>query len=99
MLVMEVLHFIPQDETFEEAMLLMEGLITLRPKVIQTLLEQCHSVKVKRLFMILAEECNHAWVQKLDLSKVDFGKGKRMLVKGGRFNAKYNITVPLTEPA
>jgi hypothetical protein len=97
--IMEVLYFVPQDETFEEAMLLMEGLTTLRPKVIQTLLEQCHSVKVKRLFMILAEECNHAWVQKLDVSKVDFGRGKRMLVKGGRFNAKYSITVPRTEPA
>ena len=39
------------------------------------------------------------WVKKLDVSRVSFGKGKRMLVKGGRFNAKYNITVPLTEPA
>ena len=36
----------------------------------------------------------HSWVKKLDLSKVDFGKGKRMLVRGGRFDSKYNITVP-----
>ena len=63
----------------------------------QALLEQCASVKVKRLFMVLAERCQHTWVKKLDLSKVDFGKGKRMLVSGGRFDSKYDITVPDTE--
>jgi hypothetical protein len=97
--IMEVMYGIPRDASFEEAVLLMEGLTTLRPRMLQVLLKQCHSVKVKRLFMYLAEDCNHAWVKKLDVSKVDFGRGKRMLVKGGRFNSKYNITVPLTEPA
>lgn len=92
--IMEVLYLVPSDETFEEAGLLMEGLTTLRPRLVQSLLEQCGSVKVKRLFMVLAELCNHAWTKKLDLSKVEFGKGKRMITKGGRFNARYNITVP-----
>jgi len=92
--IMEVLYLVPAEESFEEAALLMEGLTTLRPRLVQSLLEQCRSVKVKRLFMFLAEACNHAWVKKLDLSKVNFGKGKRMIVKGGRFDAKYNITVP-----
>lgn len=91
---MEVLHLVPGKETFEEASLLMQGLTTLRPRLVQSLLEQCQSVKVKRLFMFLAESHNHAWVRKLDLSQVDFGKGKRMIVKGGRFDAKYKITVP-----
>ncbi len=94
---MEVLYLVPANESFEEAGLLMEGLTTLRPRLVQALLTQCRSVKVKRLFMFLAEACNHAWVKKLDLSKVDFGKGKRMIVKGGRFDAKYNITVPDTD--
>jgi len=87
---------VPKEESYEEAKLLMEGLTTLRPRVVQTLLEHCASVKVKRLFMVLAEGCRHAWVKKLDLSKVDFGKGKRMLVRGGRFDSIYNITVPET---
>ncbi len=95
--IMEVLYLVPAEESFEEAGLLMEGLTTLRPRLVQSLLEQCHSVKVKRLFMFLAEACNHAWVRKLDLSKVDFGKGKRMIVKGGRLDTKYNITVPATD--
>ncbi len=91
---MEVLYLVPKEESYEEARLLMEGLTTLRPRLVQTLLEHCASVKVKRLFMVLAESCQHVWVKKLDLSKVDFGKGKRMLVRGGRFDSKYNITVP-----
>ena len=91
---MEVLYEVPKKESYEEAKLLMEGLTTLRPRVVQALLEHCASVKVKRLFMVLAESSRHAWVKKLDLSHVEFGKGKRMLVKGGRFDSKYNITVP-----
>ena len=93
---MEVLYLVPKEESYEEARLLMEGLTTLRPRVVQTLLEHCASVKVKRLFMVLAGSCQHAWVKKLNLSKVNFGKGKRMLVKGGRFDSKYNISVPDT---
>ncbi len=91
---MEVLYFVPKEESYEEAKLLMEGLTTLRPRLVQALLEGCVSVKVKRVFMVLAEASGHAWVKKLDLSKVDFGKGKRMLAKGGRFNARYNISIP-----
>jgi hypothetical protein len=85
---------VPKAESFEESFLLMEGLTTLRPKLVQELLEKCHSVKVKRLFMLLAERANHPWVKKLDLSKVDFGTGNRMLIKGGRVNKKYQISVP-----
>jgi hypothetical protein len=47
--------------------------------------------------MYLAESCKHAWVQRLDLAKIDFGQGKRMLVRGGRLDPKYKITVPSTE--
>jgi hypothetical protein len=92
--IMEVVFLVPQKESFEEATLLMEGLRNLRPRLVQNLLEQCQSVKVKRLFMLLAENCNHPWVKKLDLSRVHFGKGKRSIVKGGRLDPKYNITVP-----
>jgi hypothetical protein len=90
---MEALHLVPHEASFEEAQLLMEGLATLRPSLVQNLLEKCRSLKVRRLFMYLAEKCNLPWVKKVDLSKVDFGKGKRVIVKGGRFDSKYRITV------
>lgn len=91
---MELLYLVPKAESFEESFLLMEGLTTLRPKLVQELLEKCHYVKVKRLFMVLAERANHSWVKKLDLSKVNFGTGDRMLIKGGRMDKKYRISVP-----
>ena len=96
---MEVRERVPLVDSYEEARLLMEGAHDSASRIVQSLLEKCASVKVKRLFMLLAENCKHAWVQKVDLSKVDFGKGKRALVKGGRFDSKYKITVPNTETA
>lgn len=92
--ILELLYLIPQAESFEEAKLLMESLTTLRPDLVQSLLKVCDSVKVKRLFMLLAESCDHAWLDQLDLSQVNFGKGKRVIGEGGHFNSKYQISVP-----
>jgi hypothetical protein len=91
---LELLDEVPKHETFHQADILMEGLRNLSPRRLQTLLCACKSVKVKRLFFWFAERHNHAWLQKLDQSAIDLGQGKRMLVRGGRFDAKYNITVP-----
>lgn len=92
---MEYLDLVPNLESYSQAIYLMEGLKTLRPEVVQKLLENCNSIKVKRLFMYLAEEENHPWLTRLNLSKVDFGKGKRVIGEGGKFNAKYNLLVPV----
>jgi hypothetical protein len=92
--ILEALYLVPNQQSYEEAKLLIEGLDTLRPKILQSLLEQCESIKVNRLFMHLAEASNHAWVKKIDLTKVNFGSGKRVIVKGGIFDPKYKITVP-----
>lgn len=92
--VLELLYLVPQEESFEEAGLLMEGLNTLRPVLVQALLEKCRSIKVKRLFLHLAEKQNHPWFKKLDTARVNLGKGKRSLIKGGHFDAKYQISVP-----
>jgi len=91
---MEMLHLIPKSIGFAEAQLIMENLVTLRPDVVQRLLEACRSVKVKRLFLYMAERCGHAWFSRLNSSKIDLGKGKRMIIPNGRFDAKYQITVP-----
>ena len=74
--------------------MLMEGLRNLSPRRLQELLADCRSVKVKRLFLWFAERHNHAWLKKLDRSVIDLGHGKRMLVRGGKLDTKYNITVP-----
>lgn len=92
--VLELLYLVPQKESFEQADLLMEGLNTLRPSLVQTLLEKCRSIKVKRLFLYLAEKQNLPWIKKMDTARVNLGKGKRSLVQGGHFDSKYQISVP-----
>lgn len=92
--VLELLDEIPHRETFHQADVLMEGLRNLSPRRLQALLGDCRSVKVKRLFFWFAERHNHAWLQKVNRSGIDLGKGKRMLVRGGKLDTKYNITVP-----
>jgi len=94
--ILEVLELVPKHQSFEEARLLMEGLVGLRAKMVQSLLEQCRSVKAKRLFLYLAENCNHTWFKKLDPARIDLGRGKRVIVPGGSFDSKYQITVART---
>ena len=91
---MEMLYLVPEKVSFEESLLIMESLVTLRPEIVQKLLEICRFVKVKRLFMYMAEKQKHPWVEKLELSRIDFGKGKRRIVPGGELDPKYQITVP-----
>jgi len=91
---MELLHLVPNHQSFEEAAELMQQLATLQPELASTLLQSCRSIKVKRLFLFLAEHCNHPWLAKIDHSKIDMGSGKRQVVKNGEFDSKYRITIP-----
>lgn len=91
---LELLNELPLHESFHMADMIMEGLPNLSPTRLQFLLEATNSIKVKRLFFLFAERHQHAWFKRLDASKIDLGKGKRTLVKGGKFNSKYQITVP-----
>jgi hypothetical protein len=92
--ILELLDEIPQRETFHQADMLMEGLRNLSPRRLHTLLVDCRSVKVKRLFLWFAERHNHAWLKELDRRDIDLGRGKRMLARGGKLDPKFNITVP-----
>src|SRR5690606_14176116 len=92
--VLELLDELPAHESFHQADALMEGMTDLSPRRLQTLLEACASVKVKRLFLFFADRHRHAWRSRLDTSRVDLGAGKRVLVKDGRLDPHYQITVP-----
>ena len=48
---------------------------------------------VKRLFFFFADRHDQDWLNGID-SNVEFGVGKRMRVKCGRFDPKYMITAP-----
>lgn len=91
---MEQMRLIRSNSDLEQVYLLMEGFTTARPAVIQELLENCRSIKVKRLFLWNSEAAGHDWFKRLDLSRIDLGKGKRQIYSGGRYDNKYLITVP-----
>jgi len=92
--VMEILYLIPREQSFDEADKIMGGLTTLRPNLVQSLLENCNSVKAKRLFLYLAEKNKHSWMEEIKVDRIDLGTGKRLIVKNGAYNSKYKITVP-----
>ncbi len=94
--ILEFLSQVPRRESFEEALQLMESLTMLRISLLTELLQKCNSIKTKRLFMFLAEFCNHQYFKDLKMLGIDLGKGKRVVVKGGYLDKKYNITVPKT---
>ena len=92
--VVELLDELPARESFHQVDKLFEGLSALSPRRLQPLLTSCRNVKVKRLFFFFADRHKHAWLKRLDKSAVDFGRGKRKLVDGGRLDPTYLITVP-----
>lgn len=91
---MECLFLAPHSQDLMECFQLMQGLNNLHPKTTQNLLASCTSVKVKRLFLYLAEKSGHAWFKSLNLDQIDLGKGNRSLVKNGVYIKAYSITVP-----
>jgi hypothetical protein len=92
--IMECLERTPAHFDLDETYRIMENLGSLKPADVQILLEQCTSVKVKRLFLYLAEKAGHGWVKYLKPDRINLGKGKRMIVKSGVYVPKYKITVP-----
>jgi len=93
--IMEVLSLVDESESsFTHASELFESLTVLRPKVVNELLAACRSLKVKRLFLFLSSHYHYPWTEKLDRSGVDLGKGKRLVVRGGRYDREFRITVP-----
>jgi hypothetical protein len=92
--ILELLYLVPAQQQYEESKQLFEGLRALRPSLVQSLLENCKSIKVKRLFLHLAEATGQSWFEDLKIAKIDLGKGKRVIAEGGHFDSKYNISVP-----
>jgi hypothetical protein len=91
---LECLYLAPEKQDMMECYELMEGLNNLMPAQVQKALEVCESIKVKRLFVFMADKAGHPWFKYLDLRKINLGTGKRSIVKGGQLESKYQITLP-----
>ncbi|EIM63088.1 type IV toxin-antitoxin system AbiEi family antitoxin domain-containing protein [Desulfobacter postgatei] len=85
--VRDIADFLTADTFFESA-------VNLRPKLLVKLLTCCKQVKAKRLFLWFSDRHDHAWLKELETKSIDLGRGKRMLVKSGVFDAAYQITIP-----
>lgn len=90
---LEMLDELPAQESFHNVDMIAEGLRTLSPRRLKTLLAHCSSVKVKRLFFWFVDRHHHSWLKSVDKAEFDLGSGKRMPVKGGRLVPTYLITV------
>jgi len=85
---------IDTEVQISQTLKMLEGAVNLRPRILQTLLQACNSIKTKRLFLWLARTAGHSWYKHLDVSTIDLGKGKRQIVVGGMLDVEYFITVP-----
>ncbi|MEP9404647.1 type IV toxin-antitoxin system AbiEi family antitoxin domain-containing protein [Sphingomonas silueang] len=92
--ILELLHLAPKEFDLVEAGHIVEGMTSLRPKLMQSLLEACTSVKVRRLFLFLAERASLPVIRHLAVERIDLGKGDRSLVRMGRYVPKYRLLVP-----
>lgn len=93
--IFELLYLVEKDGiSFEFVSEIFEGLTTLRPNIVNELLQTCESKKIKRLFAFFMEFYNHTWTNFINLKNIDFGVGKMQIVKGGTMNKKYRITIP-----
>ena len=92
--ILEALHLAPKDIDLVEVFQALEGLRTLRPKLMQSLLEACGSIKVKRLFLYLAERAALPVLSHLHRDRIALGKGDRTLMPGGAYVGKYGLILP-----
>ena len=91
---MECLNLVPKYYNLMDLYYIMEQLTALHPNMVQVVLEKNTSVKMKRLFLYMAEKAGHAWFGDLDLTKIDTGSGKREIVANGVYDSKYQLIIP-----
>jgi len=72
----------------------LEGMANLNPTRLNELLTLCPNVKAKRLCGWLLQRHDHTWIKRIEWNTVDLGKGKQSIIKGGRYNDQWQITVP-----
>lgn len=96
--ILEFIDGLDLSHSFETAENYLSQLMTLRPTLVQELLTRCTSIKVKRVFLYLADKMTMPFFSKLMLDAIDLGAGKRVVVKGGKLDKTYNITVPRETP-
>lgn len=90
----ELLDDLNDESGFSLADKYFESATVLRPKMLNSLLQDCKRIRTKRLFLWFADRHRHQWLKKINKEAVDLGSGKRMIAKSGALDKIYKITVP-----
>lgn len=90
----ELIDAVPGRITFEHAAEIFQGLVNLSPRKVETLLNASRAVQTNRLYLFLADYYAHVWAKRMDKTGIDLGSGKRQVVIGGKWDRRYQITVP-----
>lgn len=90
----EVVDAIGRHIRFEHAAELFQGLVNLSPRKVQSLLSRSQAVQTNRVFLFLSHYHGHQWAKRLVESRINLGSGKRQVVRQGRYDERYKITVP-----
>jgi hypothetical protein len=91
---LELLNDVKDEASFKMADTYLEAATTLRPKILNQLLSACKKVYINRLFLWFAKRHNLQCIDSLNISDINLGKGKRMIVRGGSLDKEFQITVP-----
>ncbi|MDE0151335.1 MAG: type IV toxin-antitoxin system AbiEi family antitoxin domain-containing protein [Bdellovibrionales bacterium] len=93
--IMEMVSHLELKDSFETLERYFEGLLNLRGLLVQKLLENCSSIKVKRVFLYMADKLKLPVMKSLNTRRIQLGQGKRVIIKEGKLDKTYNITVPV----
>ena len=75
--ILELIEQVPRTVQLNECYQILDLMANLRSRLLNKLLMHCTSVKIKRLFLLLAKDLNHQWFAKLDTQSFDLGSGHR----------------------
>jgi len=84
---LELLNELPQRETFHQADMLVEGLSNLRPRLLQKLLGLPQR-QGQALVPVVRRAARPRLAEEAGSQRYRPGRGKRMLVRGGRLDTK-----------
>jgi len=91
---LELLNDVKDEASFKMADTYFEAATTLRPKILNQLLSACKKVYINRLFLWFAKRHDLQCIDSLNISDINLGKGKRMIIRGGSLDKEFQITVP-----
>lgn len=78
---LELLSEVGVRQPIQEAREIMEGAYTMRPDVLNVLLQDCTSVKTVRLCMQLAREIQLPWIDKINIKQLPTGSNRPWVSK------------------